>query len=238
EVQTEAIFQMPAEELGRRVPAGRGLAGRVLEERGPVIMDRSGDLPRPIPDDAMLDDAVVGVPIERGGELIGFFGIGLAADPETGRPPRRFTQADVATLTVFARHAAIAIDNARRYEREQRRTERLELIARVGRILTGHLALDDLLQSAARAIHERLGYPNVAIGIVEAEDPEALQLTFVGRQYGHLGTGRRLPLDRGVMGAAAREPGPSWCRMCSTIRDRSRCRASRIRTSSPSWRSR
>ena len=46
------------------------------------------------------------------------FGIGAP-------PPRKFGQSDLETLRLFARHAAIAIQNALRYGREQRRTERM-----------------------------------------------------------------------------------------------------------------
>ena len=97
--------------------------------------------------------------------------------------PRRFDEQTVETLTLLARHAAIAIENARRYQWEQRRTERLALIARIGHIITADLALDDLLVRAAEAIHELLGYPNVDIPLVHPRDPDTLVVRARGGQY-------------------------------------------------------
>lgn len=210
-VRTEAIYRMPPDELGAEAEPGAGLAGRVLEERGPVVLDRYGDLPHPIRG-AMLEDAVLGLPILAGGRPIGFFGIGIAADPESGRPRRTFEARDVELLTLFARHAANAIENARNYRRERRRTERLELIARVGRIMAAHLDLEELLQSAADAIHEVLRYPNVAIGLVEPETPDTLVTRAISGDWEETARSELglpddplvIPFGIGIMGAAAR----------------------------------
>ena len=63
--------------------------------------------------------------------------------------------------------AANGIPCARRYELEQLRTERLAIIARVGRIITAGLELNELLQTAADAIHQLLGYTNIAIPLLD-----------------------------------------------------------------------
>lgn len=73
----------------------------------------------------MADHAVVAVPLSWRGRLLGFFGLGSP-------PPRRFGPDDVETLTLFGRHAAIAIENARLYALERRRSERLALAVRHG----------------------------------------------------------------------------------------------------------
>ncbi len=120
-------------------------------------------------------------------------------------PPRRFGDQDVATLELFARHAAIAFENARRYEGERLRTEQLALVARIGRALTADLPLDDLLRIAADAIHELLGYPNVAIPLIDPDDPATLVLRiFAGGYRTMVGGEHRLPISGGIMGAAVR----------------------------------
>lgn len=208
--RTEAVYQMPPSELGAEMPPGVGLAGRVMLARGPVILDRYGDVEKPIRAGAMLDDAVIGVPIVLRGDVIGFFGIGSAA-PGPGFPPaRRFGQADADALAVFARHAAIAIDNARRYTHEQRRTERFQLVARVAHAITADLRLRDVLQTAADAIHQLLGYANVAIGLLEPDDPGTLVFRAMsGPQRAATETGFdepvRIPVWSGIVGAAAVE---------------------------------
>ena len=110
-VRIEAVYKMPPTELGSTARPGEGLAGTVLKNRKPVLLGRYGDAPRR-PLDGMDDDSVVGMPILWRGELIGTFGIGAA-------PPKRFGDNDLIALEVFARHAAIAIHNARSYERDK-----------------------------------------------------------------------------------------------------------------------
>jgi signal transduction histidine kinase len=189
---------LPTGELGRRQGPGEGLAGLVITERRPVVLDSYASVPNPVwPELGSV--AVVAVPILWGERLLGFFGLGAPA-------PRRFDASNVETLALLARHAAIAIENARRYEWEQRRTERLALIARIGHIITADLALDDLLDRAAEAIHELLGYPNVDIPLVHPRDPDTLVVRARGGQYKRaIEHEDRLPIATGIMGAAVRE---------------------------------
>jgi signal transduction histidine kinase/putative methionine-R-sulfoxide reductase with GAF domain len=200
-VRTEAAYRMPPDELGAEMGPGEGLAGLVLETHLPVVLDRYGDVQRPTQPD-LAEHAVMGMPIFGQNAMIGFFGIGA-------EPPRRFSPRDVAMLGLFARHAAVAIENARRYEREQRRLERLALIARIGRIVAADLMLDDLLTRAGAAIHDLLGYANVDVGLIAADDPETLVVLAVGGHFRELISHEvRIPLSEGIMGAAARERRP------------------------------
>ena len=197
-MEIAAAHGLPDGELGRRQGPHEGLAGLVMERREPVVLQSYGTVPNPVYPE-LGHHAVVAVPILWRERLLGFFGVG-------GEAPRRFDEADVQTLALFARHAAIAIENARRYQWEQRRTERLALIARIGHIITADLALDDLLERAAEAIHELLGYPNVDIPLVHPRDPETLVVRARGGAYKrHIAGEDRLPITQGIMGAAVRE---------------------------------
>ncbi len=112
--RTEAIYRMPLAELGREMRPGVGLAGLVLSRRAPVVLERYDQVPQPVlpvlPE--LAANAVLGMPIFWRDRLIGFFGIGAP-------PPRRFDQKDVEILGLLGRHAAVAIENARLYERAQ-----------------------------------------------------------------------------------------------------------------------
>ena len=201
-IRTEAAYRMPPDEVGTEVRAGVGLAGLVLERGEPVVLARYGDAPQP-PRRELAENAVIGVPIQWRGKLVGFFGLGA-------RPPRRFDTEDVETLSLFARHAAIAIDNARRYTQERARTERLALLASVGRTIASGLALDEMLVKAADAIHKLLGFPNVAVPLLdegEAGELAVLELRAVAGFYRHLLQGGvfRMPVSQGLMGVAVRE---------------------------------
>ncbi len=110
-VRIEAIYKMPKEELGSVAHPGEGLAGQVYRDRAPVLIERYGAISTPQLE-GMDEDSVVGMPILWRGDIIGTFGIGAG-------PPKRFGDNDMRMLEVFARHAAIAINNAQSYEREK-----------------------------------------------------------------------------------------------------------------------
>lgn len=110
-VRIEAVYRMPPEELGSISGPNEGLAGCVYARCAPVLLDSYGSLDRPILK-GMDRDSVIGMPIMWRGDIIGTFGIGAA-------PPKRFGDNDIRMLGIFARHAAIAINNARSYEREK-----------------------------------------------------------------------------------------------------------------------
>jgi signal transduction histidine kinase len=195
-VQIEAIHRLPESELGLEFEPGEGLIGRVLATGRPVIADSYGELDRiSLPEHA--GNAVIGVPIPgRGGGLLGVFGIGA-------RPPRRFGQDDLDTLRFFARHAAIAIQNAMRYEREQRRTERITLIARVARVVTAGLETEELVATAAQVIHDHLGYSNVVIPLLHRDTEDYLLFRpHTGAYRDIFEQPYRLPASKGVTGAA------------------------------------
>jgi signal transduction histidine kinase len=130
--------------------------------------------------------------------LIGVFGIGVW-------PPKRLGDAEQSLLEHFARHAAVAIVNARRYRDEQRRAVRFAMIARVAGLIASESELDQLLQRAADAVHELLGFASVDIPLIEPPDLQTLVIRIRGGEYKQrIRHVDRLPIERGIMGAAAR----------------------------------
>jgi len=195
-IRTAASYRMPPGEDGAEMPRGVGLAGAVLERGSPVVLERYGDLAYPTQPD-FADHCVIGMPIEWGGRMIGFLGV--------GGPGGRLGAQEVETLALFARPAAIAIANAWRYEDERQRADRMALVARVARLVTADLRLDELLQRAADAIHELLGFPNLAIPLIDPEQPGTLVLSVKGGHYKQRIPGEyRIPITTGLMGEAAR----------------------------------
>jgi signal transduction histidine kinase len=195
-IRTAASYRMPPGEDGAEMPRGVGLAGAVLERGSPVVLERYGDLAHPTQPD-FADHCVIGMPIEWDGRMIGFLGV--------GGPGGRLGAQEVETLALFARPAAIAIANAWRYEDERQRADRMALVARVARLVTADLRLDELLHRAADAIHELLGFPNLAIPLIDAEQPGTLVLSVKGGHYKQRIPGEyRIPITTGLMGEAAR----------------------------------
>lgn len=200
-VRVEAIHHLPQIELNAEFSPGHGLMGRVLETHAVVVLQRYGELDGvTLPE--LVENAVIGVPILAGPltqgseKLIGVFGVGA-------RPPRKFVDSDVTMLQLFARHAAIAIQNALRYEREQRRTERMALIAQVSRLVSSELEPEELVASTADIIHTQLGYPNVVIPLIQRDGGEYLVFRSHAGAYAHMFTQPyRMPVTSGIIGAA------------------------------------
>jgi signal transduction histidine kinase len=193
-IRTEAVCRMPMRELGAETGPGIGLVGAVLSSGEAVVLERYDELPNiTLPE--LAANSVIGMPIVSRGKLVGFFGIGA-------QPPRRFDERDLSTLQLFGRHAAIAIENAMRYQRERARNERMALIARVSRLVSLQMEPTELVATAAQVIHEQLGYPNVVIPLLDRDE-----LVY----HAHAGAYRevfrdeyRLHISKGIAGAAAR----------------------------------
>lgn len=192
-----AAHNLPPDAIAKELDEGSGLAGPILRTGKPLLC-RYGDLEGiAIPGNA--NHWVLGMPIHWHGNLIGIFG--LAATP-----PNRFGEADVETMKLLSRHAAIAIHNANRYRQEQLRTGRFALLARVAGILNAGLDLDTMLQRAADTIHEVLDFPNVDIALLHPEMPDSLVVQTRGGAFRDAIEGEDiLPIGGSVMGAAVRD---------------------------------
>ena len=198
-VRLESVCRLSADMLGSEYGLGEGVPGLVLERAETVVLDDYQHYTDP---DAQL--AAMGVPISYSGDVIGTLGVARGGEP--GQPAVPFGARETRTLEVFARHAAIAIENARRYLREQERGERLALIARIGNLITANVGLDEMLRRAADAMHDLLGYSTIGIGLLENGDPPVLSIgAMSGERTYEFSKPYRLPITRGVMGACARE---------------------------------
>lgn len=109
-----AVAGLPGEALGLRFPAARGLAGRVLGARQPLLFDdiREVELASPILRDAGIR-AVIGASLRAGGRAFGIVHVG-------SRTPGRFDPDDARLLGTIADRVALAVDRARLFESERR----------------------------------------------------------------------------------------------------------------------
>lgn len=200
-IRTEAVYRMPSEELGSEMGIGVGLAGQVLATQEPLIMNRYGDLDNPTLGE-LVQDAVIGLPIFWRERMIGFFGIGAA-------PPRSFNEQDVELLTQLARHAGIAIENARLFAAERRRAARQITLNRIGEIIASTLDLEELLQAAITAVREQLHFADAGVLLLDDSDPEMLVLVARSGIYDELlPEVYRQSIHQGIIGTTARARRP------------------------------
>jgi signal transduction histidine kinase/DNA-binding NarL/FixJ family response regulator len=97
---------------GKVFPLTEGTTGAVVARRGPVIFEDYGDVPggHVRPEDREELKGVIGVPIWWRGSIVG------SCVVFTRDPDRVFVHEDAELLELFAKHAAIAITNARLHE--------------------------------------------------------------------------------------------------------------------------
>ncbi len=97
---------------GRVFPLTEGVTGAVVKRRGPVIFADYAEVPggHVRPEDRASLRGVIGVPIWWRGEIVGSCVV-FSRDPG-----RTFSLQDAELLGLFAKHAAIAVTNARLHE--------------------------------------------------------------------------------------------------------------------------
>lgn len=196
-VRSAAAYHMPDDEIDAECGPGVGLFGTILLTQRPVILNRYSDVAQPV-QLHYLDNAIIGVPIHWRGRLIGAFGLGSP-------PPRQFTEQDGEALALFARYAAIAIANAQLYATTKDRAERSALINQISRQISGDLEIDRILPAALAAIEAHLHYSNIALLLVDPEDPTMLELRARSGIYNQLAAAPyRQSIYQGVIGASAR----------------------------------
>jgi signal transduction histidine kinase len=139
------------------VPTGRGLLGVLLEDPRPVRLARISDDPRScgFPAHHPPMESFLGVPILLGGVL---FGNLYMTEKRTGP----FTADDERLAQIFSAQAAVAIDNALRFERERARSATLESLQSTVR------AVQEVLAEGARTNQALDGVLSTVVGQVAA----------------------------------------------------------------------
>lgn len=112
---------------GQIVRIGQGVAGWVAQNREPLLI--SGEAPDDFfenlrhQDDPI--DSALSVPLISGGELLGVMNVSDVSGE------RRFSEYELRALSLVAEHAAMAIRNARTYQREIEAVRKLEEVDRL-----------------------------------------------------------------------------------------------------------
>ena len=196
--RVRAVHNLPPAVLGLEMAPGVGLAGRVIAGRAPVIVDRYGEIEATVPALAVIADcAAIGVPILWRDRLVGTLAVGGDA------PGRRFDARDAEVLGLFAKHAAIAIQNARLLGRERDHARRLQTVTEVGRKITTILDIDRVLKETVSLISESFGYSHVAVLLLDPQAPHLLYQAARSPGAFQAPPEYRQQLGRGMIGWAA-----------------------------------
>lgn len=112
--------------------------------------------------------------------------------------PNAFTPEDERFLIAVAQHVALALDNARLFAESERRTRELTLLNEISRAISASLDLDVVMDRAAHALSDQLGYHYVTIYQFDG-DQLICRASINDRE-----PGSSWDVSRGLIGRAAR----------------------------------
>jgi sigma-B regulation protein RsbU (phosphoserine phosphatase) len=186
----------PAE--GRlRLRLGQGLVGAAVESEQPVLANDLAADPRYVEFVPGMNSEVV-VPLIHKSRPIGALNI-------LSRNRDQFTHTDVSIVSQFAAHVAVALVNARLYERSRFDADAFETLAEIGRDVASILDLDELFARIAQLTRRLIDYRT--FGLFLLNDASELELK-IGIKYGEKVQVPKVALGEGLVGYAAlhREP--------------------------------
>lgn len=186
--------------VGTRLKRGEGVAGRVAETREPLVVDNYQTWEgRAAKFEGIPFAAAVGVPLIYQAELIGVLFL-----VEVGPSGRRFTDADVSLLTLFASHVAGAMHNARLFAAATRRMGNLQALRDIDAAITGSMDLQVALSVLLDKVTTQLRVDAADVLLANAQT-QALEFA-AGRGFRTAALQHtRLRLGMGAAGRAALE---------------------------------
>ena len=175
-----------------RLKPGVGLVGAaVLSEQPLLVNDVAGD-PRYVEFVPGMQSELV-VPLLHKSRPIGALNI-LSSKRD------QFTIRDVAIATQFAAHVAVALVNARLYERSRLDADAFETLADIGREVAAVLDLDELFTRIAQLAKRVIDYRT--LGILLLNEQGELEMKHAVH-YGEMVQVPRVRLGEGLVGYAA-----------------------------------
>lgn len=176
-----------------RLKVGQGIVGAAVAEERPVLVHDVLVDPRYVEIVPGTRSELV-VPLRRKGKVIGALNL---LSPSVGQ----FTELDETILRQFAAAVAVAIENARLFEKERQYTEMLETLAEIGREVSSILDLDELLTRLAQLTKHVIDYRTFGILLLNRATNE-LEMK-LALKYDEKTAHPPVPMGRGLVGYAA-----------------------------------
>jgi sigma-B regulation protein RsbU (phosphoserine phosphatase) len=188
----------PPVERPIRLRPGMGLVGAAIETEQPVLVNDLQNDPRYIEFVPGMNSEIV-VPLIHKSKPLGALNI-------LSRNLNQFTLEDTAIVRQFGAHVAVALVNARLFDRSKRDAEAFETLAEIGRDVASVLDLDELFSRIAQLTKHVIDYRTFGILLLNEERGE-LEIK-LALQYGEKVEVPRVRLGEGLVGYAAlhREP--------------------------------
>lgn len=188
---------------GARLPlAGDPFLERALRTRVPVWEQIAGnEQPKPHLINALGARSVLAVPLMFRGEALGVLSAGWLGRMN-GLSPK-----EMRLIQGLASQAATAVENARLYASAEQRAAQVTALFEIGRDISAHLALGEILTSIVRKAQQLLGSDASFLALL-SQDGEELEMTAsVGLRTDAI-RGLRLRREQGLGGAVVRRGEP------------------------------
>jgi sigma-B regulation protein RsbU (phosphoserine phosphatase) len=188
----------PPAETPVRLKLGKGLVGAAVATEQPLLSNDVHADPRYIEFVAGMNSEIV-VPLIHKSRPIGALNI-------LSRNRDQFTLSDVTIVRQFGAHVAVALVNARLFDRSRQDAEAFETLAEIGHEVASVLDLDELFSRIAQLAKRVIDYRTFGILLLNEELGELEMKLAV--QYGEKVEVPRVRLGEGLVGYAAlhREP--------------------------------
>jgi signal transduction histidine kinase/transcriptional regulator with GAF, ATPase, and Fis domain len=182
-----------------RWPTEVGLAGGIVRARQPIVTDdymaecrRRGITPRQF-SGTQTARAWLGVPLIANDHLIGIMNV------YSFREGYRYSAEHVDVITTIAAQAAVAIENARLYQRSERLARQLATLNRIGRTISSSLDPVRVPSLIIEQVTELLDVEESSLLLMD-EATGDLVFTYTNGPIGEGLLGRRLPRGTGIAG--------------------------------------
>jgi nitrate/nitrite-specific signal transduction histidine kinase len=147
----------------RLAVGGEGITGWVASTGEPLLVPDVSQEPRYVEMSGCNTRSELIVPITLKDQVIGVLDV-------QSEQLNAFDESDLTVLQSLASQAAVAIENARLFDAEQRRAEQFRVMSEVGQRMTSILDVDQLLTEIVSLIRNTFGYYLVDIALIEGDD--------------------------------------------------------------------
>src|ERR1700676_2789015 len=182
-----------------RVPVGHGITGTAAATGRSVLVSDTSKDDRYI---SAIENvrSELAVPLMLQGKPVGVLDI-------QSRHPDYFTPDQQNILTLLASRLAVAIENARLYQKERTQAETLLLLNEVGRETSSILDVEELLRRAAEQIKRVIDYQILSLMLYD-EKQKVFRHRIDVKHGQHVQGKLRVAVSEGIVGAAATLKAP------------------------------
>lgn len=199
EIKILVSLNMGKDYTGTCMAVGEGAMGMAVKTRHPIIIDdyQHWENASPQYKDGSWQ-AVLAAPLIIGRRIVGAMGI-TVQDPQ-----RKFTSTDQYLISLFAQHAAIAVDNARLYLNAREAAQRRSILHQVSQeILSASLEPEEIYAAIHKAASRLMMAESFAIIRLDAQNNECEAVYLFDRE-GHLSI-QHHPTNLGLIGKVLAE---------------------------------